>query len=100
MGLTRNQVRYALRVLVEKSPPGLPLVSRVATGWIVDSPLDDEWLDRLVAAPHGTLGKGDARRARFDRERQARAARYLLEAIQAEQRRCESGAQMGHLSLE
>jgi hypothetical protein len=85
---------------VKKSPPGLPLVSRVATGWIADWLLADEWLDQFVAGPHGTLGKGDARRARFDRERQARAARPLLEAIQAELRRFESGAQMGRLSLE
>ena len=84
LGLTLRQVRYALGVLKKASEQcGVALIEPVGRGWLAN-PVSDEWLDKLVAAERGTLGKGEARRARFERERQKQAAATLMDAIARE----------------
>ena len=86
-GLTVRQVRYALGVLSQAGDEcGLALVERLPSGAWLANPVNDEWLDRTVAVARGTAGAGEKRRARFERERQGRAAAVLAAAI-AKQRR-------------
>jgi len=86
-GLTVRQVRYALGVLSQAGDEcGLALVERLPSGAWLANPVNDEWLDRTVAVARGTAGAGEKRRARFERERQGRAAAVFAAAI-AKQRR-------------
>lgn len=87
-GLTVRQVRYALGVLREVSDGcGVTLVERLPSGAWLANPVNDEWLDRTVAVVCGTAGAGEKRRARFERERQGRAAAAFAKAIASQRRR-------------
>jgi hypothetical protein len=83
-------VRYALRNVREAGDEcGVALIEPVGCGWLAN-PVSDEWLDKLVAAGRGTLGAGEKRRARFERERQKRAAEAFMNAIVNEKRKTEA----------
>lgn len=87
-GLTVRQVRYALGVLSKAGDEcALALVERLPSGAWLANPVNDDWLDRTVAARRGTAGAGEKRRARFERERQGRAAAAFAEAIAGRRRR-------------
>lgn len=81
IGITRAQVKTALRTLREKpANAGITLIERWPNGWVA-VPVDDTWLDSLIAANCGTLGKGEARKQQFVEERQRAAAEPIRRAI-------------------
>jgi rubrerythrin len=73
-GLSQRQVYYALKKLAVYD-----LVTKTKTFYSA-TVMSDEELDEQVARPAGTLGKAEERRARYQRERAARAAKRLYEA--------------------
>ena len=79
--LSRHQVQRALGKLA-----GYKMARREKQGW-VGIKVDDDWLDRNVAGPAGTLGKGEARKQEHIEERAKRAGEQLLRARLAEERR-------------
>lgn len=78
--LTYSQARHALLTVQEKSPAGYPLVERTAGAWIAN-PMSGAALRDYVAEPHGTAGKGDARREKHAAERAQRAYLDVLQFV-------------------
>lgn len=79
--LSRHQVQRALGKL-----KGYGLALREEAGW-VGIEVEGEWLDEHVAAPAGTLGKGEERKQKHAEERSRRAGQQLLGVRYAERRR-------------
>ncbi|MCZ2095977.1 MAG: hypothetical protein LC121_06830, partial [Anaerolineae bacterium] len=78
--LTYSQARHALLTVQAKSPAGYPLVERAAGAWSAN-PMSGAALRDYVAAPHGTAGKGDARREKHAAERAQRAYLDVLRFV-------------------
>lgn len=77
-GATVGQVRHALNKLSTFS-----LAERVARGLWIAHPATDQQLVERVARPTNKMGKGEARAALFDAERQIQIGRRILKAIEA-----------------
>jgi len=73
-GLSVGQARYGLRKLRD-----FDLVERLPEGWRA-IPATDVQLDERVALPAGTLGKGEARKRRYEEERALFAGREIFGA--------------------
>lgn len=74
VGVTVNQVNYALKKMCD-----FGLVIRQPEGW-VGVPAADDQLEARVSLRAGTRGKGEARRRRYQRERQIHAGKVLWDA--------------------
>lgn len=78
--LTHSQARHALLTVQNKSPADYPLVERVGRAWVAN-PMGGAALRDYVAMPHGTAGRGDARRAQHEAERAQRAYLCVLGVV-------------------
>lgn len=78
--LSRVQVQHALAKL-----KGYNLVRREKAGW-VGIGVSSEWLDKNVAGPAGTLGRGEVRKQQHIEQRARRAGERILQVRIAESR--------------
>lgn len=83
--LSDHQVYRALKKLL-----GFNLVERKGRGLWEALSADEDWLAEHVAAPTGTLGKGEIRRAQHVQERALRAGEEILKVRWSERKAAEA----------